>query len=556
MKDFNPGLLIARFGGGRRTLATAGFLLLLAAAPLALWAQQASSWSTPVNLGATINTADTEGCPCISMDELSLYFVSNRPGGQGMLDLYVAQRATVNDAWGAPQNLGDTINSSSNEQCPTLTAEGNTLYFVSDRPGGCGGIDLYVARRRADGSWAPPVNLGCQVNSPANDLTPSLFDDGVGNITLYFHSNRPGGRGGADIYSSALRADGTFGPAMPVTELNTEMNDTRPNIRPDGLEIFFDSNRTGSIAGSVDIWVATRSYASGPWSTPVNLGPGVNSDAAEERAYVTFNGRMLYFMSNRPGGAGAFDIYTTTRAAGAPLVNVSAASFRGPSLAVESIAAAFGSDLSGATLAATSRPLPTTLGDVSLRVRDSAGVERLAPLFSVGPTQINFQIPSGISTGAATLTLLKDGASVSASAAPITSVAPGIFTANSNGEGVPAGFIVRVKPDNTQTIEPIATFNAAQRRFAPTPIDLGSESEQVILVLFGTGWRYRSSLQSTSVKIGGMDGQTLYAGAQGDLVGLDQFNVRLPRSLVGRGEVEVTLMVDGRAANPVRISIK
>lgn len=556
MKDFNSCLLIARAGGGRRTLAIAGFLLLLAAAPLALWAQQASNWSAPVNLGATINTADTDGCPCISMDELNLYFASNRPGGQGNLDLYRAQRATVNDAWGAPQNLGDTINSSGAEHCPTLTAEGNTLYFVSDRPGGCGGNDIYVARQRADGNWAPPVNLGCQVNSSVTELSPSLFDDGAGNVTLYFGSNRPGGRGGADIYSSALRADGTFGPAAPVTELNTEMNDHRPNIRPDGLEIFFESNRTGSIAGSVDLWVAMRSYPAGPWSTPVNLGPGVNSGATEGRPYASFNGRTLYFHSDRPGGAGATDVYSTTRAAGAPLVSVSAASFRGPSLAVESIVAVFGSDLSGATLAATSRPLPTTLGDVSLRVRDSAGMERLAPLFSVAPTQINFQIPSGTATGTATLTLLKNGASVSTSAAPITSVAPGIFAANSNGEGVPAGFIVRVKPGNTQTIEPIATFNATQKRFVPTPIDLGSESEQVILVLFGTGLRYRSSLQSTIVKIGGLDGQTLYAGAQGDWVGLDQVNLRLPRTLVGRGEVEVMLMVDGRAANPARISIK
>jgi hypothetical protein len=115
---------------------------------------------------------------------------------------------------------------------------------------------------------------------------------------------------------------------------------------------------------------------------------------------------------------------------------------------------------------------------------------------------------------------------------------------------------LRVRANGQQVIEPVAQWDAAQNRFVAAPIDLSVESEQVFLILFGTGLRYRSSLSSVSARIGGIDAQVLFAGAQGDFAGLDQVNVSLPRSLTGRGEVDVVLMVDGKAANTVKASIK
>jgi Tol biopolymer transport system component len=280
-------------------------------------AQEFSAWSDAANLGAPVNTAAPEGCPFIARSDLTLFVVSTRPGGYGGQDIYVSQRDSAVDPWGPLQNAGPAINTSANELCPTLTIDGHHLLFVSDRAGGCGGQDLYVARRRNkrdDVGWEPPANLGCTVNSAAHDFTPSLFDDeATGRMILYFSSDRPAGMGGVDIYSSSTGADGGFEPAVLVPELSTPYVDERPNVRKDGLEIFFDSDRPGSI-GSTDLWVSTRESTTSPWSIPVNLGPAVNTAAVEARPSLSFDGTALYFNSMRPGGRGSSDVYVATRA--------------------------------------------------------------------------------------------------------------------------------------------------------------------------------------------------------------------------------------------------
>jgi hypothetical protein len=278
-------------------------------------AQQFSPWSQAVNLGAVVNTSANEGCPFIAKSDLTLFVVSTRADGFGGQDIYVSHRDSVYDPWGPLQNVGPAVNSAGNEMCPTLTIDGHRLYFVSDRGGGYGMQDLYVSRRqnkRDDFRWGPPMNLGAGVNGPGNDYTPTLFEDeATGQVVLFFSSDRPGGMGNADIYSSVLRADGTFDWALLVPELNTPLADERPNIRKDGLEIFFNSNRPGS-AGQ-DLWVATRTGTDLPWNSPINLGPMVNSTANEFRPSISFDGKTLYFHSNRMGSLGSVDIYVTGR---------------------------------------------------------------------------------------------------------------------------------------------------------------------------------------------------------------------------------------------------
>jgi Tol biopolymer transport system component len=281
-------------------------------------AQNYSDWSSPTNLGSPVNTPVLDGCPFISKDGLDLIFASNRAAGSGPTDLYAARRETPDGPWGDPVSLGADINTAGFEEfCPMLTISERYLYFVSNRPGGCGGSDIYVARRLDKKSlteWGEPENLGCQVNSPQNDITPSLFEDEDGTDYLFFSSNRPGGMGGMDIYVSTFQADRTFGPASPVPGLNTASNDQRPNVRVrDGLEIFFDSNRSGSIAGSLDLYTSTRASTSSPWASPVNLGSIVNSSSIEGRASLSFDGTELYFMSNRPGAFGDHDIWVVRR---------------------------------------------------------------------------------------------------------------------------------------------------------------------------------------------------------------------------------------------------
>ena len=196
------------------------------------------------------------------------------------------------------------------------------MYFTSNRPGGIGGVDIYVSRRhnkRDDFGWQAAENLGSGINSAFNDRGPSYFEDETtGAISIYFHSDRAGGTLPDDIYVSTLQPDETFGPAVPVTELNSARNDQVPTIRHDGLEIFFASNRfggTGGGGGGIDLWTSTRASTSDPWSTPVNLGPVVNTLTHDGSPAISWDGTTLYFMSaGRTDGTGPFlDLYMTTR---------------------------------------------------------------------------------------------------------------------------------------------------------------------------------------------------------------------------------------------------
>ncbi|HQR35581.1 MAG TPA: YCF48-related protein [Blastocatellia bacterium] len=236
------------------------------------------------------------------------------------------------------------------------------------------------------------------------------------------------------------------------------------------------------------------------------------------------------------------------------LANLSAASYTN-AFAPESITASFGSNLSSTVEIASASPLPLSLAGVTVKVRDSAGVERIAPLFFVAPTQINYQLPAGTATGTATVSVVNAGGSVLARGdITVTAVAPGLFTANSNGQGVPAAVVLRIKADGSQSYESLARLEG--NRFVATPIDLGAASDQVFLILFATGLRGRSSLATVIATIGGTAAEVLYAGIAPDLIGVDQINLRLPRSVGGRGEVSVDLTVDGKAANSVIVRIQ
>jgi hypothetical protein len=288
-----------------------------------------SGWSAAIRVEAipgtdpSFNGPDLDGCPFISRDGQSFYMASNRPGGLGGIDIWVSKRIGDDGPWGPPVNVGAPVNSADNDFCPTLARDGRHFYFVSNRPGGCGGADMYATRLRRAGGFEPVTNLGCQVNSAADEASPMPFPerrDGVVRQVLYFSSNQPGGFaedppgalvGDSDLYSSLW--DGSiFGAPELVLGANSEFDDGQPNVRRDGRELFFFSNRPGTF-GLADIYAAKRKGASYPWATPVNLGSNVNSPAAETRPSLSWDARTLYFGSTRPGGEGSTDHYVTTR---------------------------------------------------------------------------------------------------------------------------------------------------------------------------------------------------------------------------------------------------
>lgn len=238
---------------------------------------------------------------------------------------------------------------------------------------------------------------------------------------------------------------------------------------------------------------------------------------------------------------------------------VSAAGFVGVSLAPEEIVAVFGANLADGINSSNAVPLPTSLLGASVKVRDQTNTERLAGLFFVSPGQINLQIPPGTATGRATMTATNaQGAAVSATVL-IERTAPGLFAANATGQGVAAAVLVRVKPNGAQMFESIIQLDS-QNKFVPLPIDfgpdLGADSDQLFLILFGTGCRGRTALEKVTAHIGSVPVPVLYAGAQGEFIGEDQINLQLPRTLAGRGEVNISVTVDGQIVNVVTAAFR
>ena len=235
---------------------------------------------------------------------------------------------------------------------------------------------------------------------------------------------------------------------------------------------------------------------------------------------------------------------------------VSGASFTGGELAPDSIVSSFGTNLSGVTLSAPSLPLPISLGGTLVIIKDSKGVERFAPLFYVSPGQINFLVPKDTAEGIATISIQSSSGIITAGLLQVGKISPALFAADTTGQGVAAAVVQRVRADGTQRYEDAYFFDEVQKKYVAKPIDLGPESDQVYLLLFGTGIRFRDALADVAASIGGVSAEITYAGPHGFFVGVDQINVKIPRSLQGRKEVEVGLTIAGKAANIVKVSIR
>ena len=277
----------------------------------------------------------------------------------------------------------------------------------------------------------------------------------------------------------------------------------------------------------------------------------------QPRGNLSRDGRYAIFDSNfgtypRTYYTDTFLIPLNPGATVTALASVSAASFS-TTLAADTITAGFGTNLATGRATATTQPLPTSLLGTTVSVRDAAGTTRNAPLFFVSPGQVNYIVPNGTAAGAATVTVISGDGSQAVGTVQIERVAPGLFTANANGQGVPAALALRVR-GSAQTYESVAQLQA--NRYATLPIDLGPANDQVYLVLYATGVRNRTALSAVSVNVGGTDAPVNFAQAQGSLAGLDQVNALLPRSLSGRGEVDAVLTVDGKVANTVRVNIR
>jgi Tol biopolymer transport system component len=266
-------------------------------------------FGTPANLGPVVNSTASDGSPDISADGLTLYFDSLRPGGYGNWDIWVSRRESINDAWGEPEPLPPPVNSAYRDAGPSISADGLSLYFASDRPGGYGSFDIWVTTRKKTGEpWGPLMNLGPSVNSSDYDNHPGISADG---LTLYFDSGRPSWIGFIGYYDLYMTQRATTEDAWVMAEnmgsrVNTGYYELSPSITSDGLMLFFDRR---SIFGDRDMWVATRRNSTEDWFAEPLSGPEVNTFYNDTDPSIRAAGSMLYFASDRPGGVGGQDLW-------------------------------------------------------------------------------------------------------------------------------------------------------------------------------------------------------------------------------------------------------
>jgi uncharacterized protein (TIGR03437 family) len=398
-----------------------------------------------------------------------------------------------------------------------LDADDNP-FFSRDNLGGFyqnSNIDFQTSRDFQVGVSAgatTPFDFSVTRGNPAFDVYAVLDSSGEVFRTV-----------GTTVLPGSIGVLGVIGPGLPQSGFSFSVT---------GPGITIEATQVGTIDG--------LPFIIGFYRTDLSITPGTRNiiiDNGAQRAIVT----------------GAVEVIISTFPINPTVTSIVSQTHLAPLVAVESLATVFGTNLSGAA-GITPPNLPTSFAGTTILIRDSAGNERLAPLLYVASTQINFQIPSGIQAGPATFVFTNSTEGTVTTTVDIQPVAPGLFTFSGAGSGPPNGFAIRFRADGTSSQEPIARFDQAQGIWVPVPIDLGPASDRVLLVLFGTGFRFPSQLPS--VNIGGVACQVVYAGPEGNSPQLrDQVNVFLNRSLGGTGVVNVEMTVDGRQANTVVVSI-
>jgi hypothetical protein len=261
----------------------------------------------PTNLAA-LSSAAYEDASSITADGLTLFFESDRPDGMGLTDIWMSTRPTASSPWGPSVNLGSPVNSAADDGSPRISPDGLSLYFASYREGGSGGGDIWVTTRptRTD-AFGTPVNLGSMVNSTAEDFGPWISADGL--CLLFCSIDRPGGLGGGDIWiSTRTNRAAPWEPARNLgAPVNTENFELFPCLSADGLLLFFMGG-TPPLGGNV--YVSKRDTTSSAFGPRVRVGAiGELTDRARPHA-LSADGTTLYYGSfERSGGLGDWDLW-------------------------------------------------------------------------------------------------------------------------------------------------------------------------------------------------------------------------------------------------------
>lgn len=380
-------------------------------------------------------------------------------------------------------------------------------------------------------------HLGTAVNSGGGTLTISGMP---ANYTLnqeYTITVNLAQTGRVRFGFEATVIDDTGKEAGTISLLEPNRTQLFNGVVGGNLRRYISHNVNGNSGSGQSTWTFR-------WKAPA-------SDIGKVTVYVAGNA------ANNNGSADGGDLIYTRNAAAQPPValanvaTVSAASFaQNVALAPDMIVSGFGAGLSANVVVASTTPLPTVLDGTDILVRDMTNTERAAGLFFVAPTQVNYHIPPATANGPATITFRRNGVAVAQGNVTIESTSPGIFTANASGTGVPAAVALRVV-GSAQTFESIYTTQNGQ----PVATPLNVTNGDLYLIGYGTGI-VKAAAGSVSATIGGTSTPILGVAAAPGFVGLDQVNIGpIPKSIAGRGVVNVVLTVGGKTANTVTINI-
>ncbi len=309
--------------------------------------------------------------------------------------------------------------------------------------------------------------------------------------------------------------------------------------------VALDPNNNSRLWAGTDIGVFQTTDGGATW---IRMSKGMPKVAVFMLRYHVPTGNLVAATHGR----GVYRWRTNTTA-----TSVSAASYTASTdLARNSIVAAFGLNLATAAAPAPAGvlPLPTTLAGTMVTIRDSQNIERSAALFYAGPGQVNYQIPDIAALGNATIIIKNSLGETSSGAINITAVAPGLFTGNADGAGAVNGFAIRVRGTSQLPRESTVALNASNV-YVTKSLSFDPTIESLFLELYGTGIRYATSQTNVQCEIGGVTIPVEYAGVAPGYIGLDQVNIKIPNSLDNRGEVDLTLIVDGKRSRTVRVNI-
>lgn len=446
--------------------------------------------------------------------------------------------------------IGETIRGGFNANCKSISSEPQLAaiagYYTFN---GVAGQQIAVSAFTIGTSVYDPTLADVRLILPSRKIPPETYWGGrvfvEGGRAVRFPGEGYFTLPETGVYTLQFSPERDGNPESQFTFIIEEIKGSNCSLQVSSLR---EAKKSTQDSGKIDVrgtacaWTA-RSFS--PWLSITTGATG------------TGNGAVEYALTSNPDSkprtgmmivAGHLIIVTQYSSLA---TTVSSASYQ-PAFGIDSLASVFGTNLATRSEPATKQPLPTTLGGttVTLKIAFSPPIE--CPLVFVSPTQINFLIPSLSDVpGEALLEIKTEAGATTYSQLQIRPVFPNLFSANTSGQGVAAAQILRVRADGSQVWEPVFETDAAGKR-VPRAIDLGTNSESVYLVLYGTGFRWLFN-NTPQVIIGASAYEVLYAGPQYDFAGLAQINMLLPKSLRGSGEVPVKVMVGDTTSNAVTL---